>query len=122
LAHGEQVLREAGIAVGQIVLASAGEPPDNLVEIAATDTLRSVVPVDGGLADAWQDFTDAYQAEVHNTADTQAIADALLRRAAQQSREGLPGSYIDLQPWLIGLAMLAWLLLFRRIVLPWRLS
>ena len=112
LAKAEQILTRAGYPAGQIILTS-DQPPPQPVAIAPSATIRTIAALGGGSAD-WDDFAGVYDADVigGDRADT-ASAD-LMARARDEALATLPGARFDLSPWLIGAAMLGWLMLFRR--------
>jgi len=113
LAHAEALLREAGIAVGQIVLVSGGPAPAHDVDIAPSETLRVMLAAGGNEAD-WQAFAAANGAEVRGPQDIAEIAAGLERAAERKLRRSAAGAFAELAPWLTGLAMLLWLGFFRR--------
>ena len=114
LVQAEEALGGANVLVRQIVLMSEAPTPPSPVAIPGSETLRSVVALDGRRAD-WADFSDSYGAELWGMDDG---ADGTIRRLEDAVRAAahasVPSSRLELTPFLIAGAMLLWLTLFRR--------
>lgn len=111
-AEAEALFARQSLAVRQIVLVTAEPPPDTLVEIAGSASLRSIVTLrDAG---AWQVAGAHFGAEVVAADRIGQVGDRLQAAIAARARTALPGAAIDLVPWCVGLVMILWLTLFRR--------
>ena len=111
--HGEAVLARAGLAVGQVVLLTGGQPPPGDMA-AAGDWLRAVV-VDGEVTPAWERYADTVGARLAAADGLDGVVDDLDDAVAQALRDGDRSGDLDLGPWLIAAAALLWLFFFRRI-------
>ena len=112
LALAEEALARAGYPAGQIILTS-DQPPPRPVSIAPSDSIRTIAAL-GQPAQGWEVFADAYGAEVIDGGQARDASADLIARARARAAATLPGARFDLSPWLIGAAMLGWLMLFRR--------
>lgn len=110
LAMAESTLARAGYPAGQIILTTDLSPPPP-VPIAKSDTIRTVAVLGDG---DWRDFADAYGANIVGSGAGATASDDLLVRVKDEVTATLPGARFDLSVWLIGAAMLGWLILFRR--------
>ncbi|MEM7188602.1 MAG: hypothetical protein AAF439_03240 [Pseudomonadota bacterium] len=112
IAQAEEALAQAGVIAAQIVLVTGAETPPSVVELPETETLRAVVVPVADLA-LWSGFADGYGARLIDFSDpSPAIED--IRGALSDLTGSLPAAAIDISPWLYGLAMMLWLVLFRR--------
>lgn len=111
-AHAEALFTRQSLAVRQIVLVTAQPPPPALIEIADSDTLRTIVAV--GDAGAWQSAGQHFGADVVAADRLDRVRQSLASEIAARARSALPGAAIDLTPWCVALAMILWLTLFRR--------
>lgn len=112
LTRAEAMLSRAGVAIGQIVLVSAGPPPDPAPATVATDVERIVAPLAG--SEGWEDLAAAHQARLVEAGELPAIATGLHQRAADLTRARAPDAVLELTPYVVGLALCLWLALFRR--------
>ena len=113
LAHAQSVLTAAGIVAGQVVLVSGGEPPRNSPIAPTTQALRDIVVPEARMP-AWADYATASGARLDGLADVPRIVAELNEAVDALTRTRTKDQRFDLTPWLIGLAMLLWLGLFRR--------
>lgn len=112
LALAERVLARAGYPAGQVILTS-DQPPPQPVAIAPSATIRTVAAI-GARPSDWEGFAAAYDAEVIDRGQATSASADLMARARDEAAATLPGARFDFSPWLIGVAMLCWLMLFRR--------
>lgn len=112
LALAEQILARAGYPAGQIIL-TTDQPPPQPIAIAPSATIRTVAAV-GGRPNDWEGFAGVYDAEVIDGDQASVASAGLMSRAREEAVATLTGAGFDLSPWLIGGAMMAWLMLFRR--------
>lgn len=108
----EKVLARAGYPAGQIILTS-DQPPPAPVAIAPSATLRTIAVL-GQRPANWTAFADIYGADVIGESRAKDASAPLLFKARTKAASTLQGARYDLSPWLIGAAMLGWLMLFRR--------
>lgn len=113
LAHAQSVLTAAGIVAGQVVLVSGGEPPRNSPIAPAMQALRDIV-VPGNRLPAWTEYAAASGASLDGLSDVPRIVAELNDAVDELKQTRTKDQWLDLTPWLIGLAMLLWLGLFRR--------
>ena len=112
LARAEQILTSAGYLVRQVVLLTARPAPPRIVEIPSTDSQRYVVPLDPAVD--WAAWAAAQSATDMQREDIDRIASDLERSARDMARAELPGSRWEFTTFLIALAGVVSLLLFRR--------
>ncbi len=112
LASAEALLAGAGVHVGQIILISSDAPPRQSAPIAPSDTSRSIVAL--GDASGWEAFADRFDAKLFTNEDAQETSRSFQRQLRQFHREKLREGSMDVGPWIIGVALLLWLGLFRR--------
>ena len=113
IAAAEAMLRGAGSAVRQIIVISDGAPPDRAVQIAASSSLRTIVPVDGDTA-AWQGFAKTYGANLASADAPGQTVGPLRAKIDHTLRSRAPTAVLDLTPFVIAFVLLLWLWLFRR--------
>ncbi len=111
LAHAEGILARASIVAGQVVLVTGGAPP-GAEPSPDSGWLRAVVVVDSG-RNEWQSYADAEGARLVDADRITPVATDLERALAHAAR-AIDRSRIDLVPWVVALAVLLWLGLFRR--------
>lgn len=112
LTHSEAVLARAEIAVGQVILVTGGDAPD-IHERPATQWQRAVIVPDRTEGD-WRGFADNIDARLRPYGDMTDVSREFLRSVELARLHGDPGSHFEIAPYLIGLASLLWLGLFRR--------
>lgn len=112
ITHSESVLDRAGLAVGQLVLLTGGQPPQPDTQRAG-DWLRAIVVETD--SDAWEGYANAVDARLSGPGDLDNLIDDLDRAVADALRDGNPTGDFELAPWLIACAGLLWLVFFRRI-------
>lgn len=111
LALAEKIVADAGIVARQIVLIAGERAPAGPVELPGTATLRSVVTT--GNAAGWDRVAEVYGADLAASEDLTPVTGAL-EAAVRALAADLPGEVIDLTAWLIALALVLALGLFRR--------
>ena len=112
-AHGEAVLERAGVVAGQVVLVTGGAPPRTPRGAKGAGRPRVLVALESGTAD-WSAIADALGAELAAPSDLAAIAEELEEVVGEKLRTAGPAAHRDLTPWVVALALLLWLTLFRR--------
>lgn len=112
LTHSEAVLARADIVVGQVVLVTGGNAPDTH-QRPAMHWLRGVIVPDITEGD-WGGYADNIEARLRPYDDLSDISREFLRSVELSRLDGDPGSHIEITPYLVGLALLLWLGLFRR--------
>ena len=112
LALAERMLTEAGFPVRQILILSARQAPETLVEIPTSKSERVVLPL--ASRDGWSEWTQAQGGTLVQEQDLPALSASLRVDARALSRSDLPTARFELTTILIGLTALLWLLLFRR--------
>jgi hypothetical protein len=112
LADAERSLASAGLPARQIVLLSARSAPDQIVEIPRQQSDRYVVKL--GDAQGWEQWADAQGATVLRAGSALQLTEARRQQARRIARAEIPTARHDLTVWLIALAAVLWLLLFRR--------
>lgn len=113
LAHGEAVLKKAGIVAGQVVLVTNGRPPPQGDQAPPSGLLRAVA-VMGPRTLAWADYAEGQDARLVGPTELASVVRDLDDAVSYQRRTRAATTQIDLTPWLIGLALCLWLGLFRR--------
>ena len=112
LAHGEAILTRAGVVAGQMVLVTGGAVPDTSANAPARWSRAIVVPP--GDQDAWTGFADAAGARLVGTGDLADVGRDLDHAISRARRQVGSSGRFDLTPVLLGLALVLWLMLFRR--------
>ncbi|MEM7059209.1 MAG: VWA domain-containing protein [Pseudomonadota bacterium] len=112
LALAEKMLADAGFPVRQIVLLSTRAAPEVLVEIPLADSARIVIPLAPG--GDWSDWTIAQGGTVVSDQALPGLTISLRAEASEIARAELPTARQELTTWLVGLAAMLWLVLFRR--------
>ncbi len=113
LAHGEAILRNAGIVAGQTVLITGGAPPTPPSDAPPSSGLRTIVAL-GAEASGWSDFAEAFNARLAAPAKLSTIADDLDDSVRQKARAGGAQGHFDLTPLAVAAALALWFFLFRR--------
>lgn len=111
LALAEKTISDAGVLARQIVLVVGAGAPGDAVDLPETDTLRAVITA--GDPAGWDKVAAAYGAEVASSDSLAGVTEAL-DAAVRDLAASLPGEMIDLSPFLIALALVLALGLFRR--------
>ncbi|MGI9335148.1 MAG: hypothetical protein ACR2RL_18540, partial [Gammaproteobacteria bacterium] len=111
IAHGEAVLTRAGIVAGQVVLLTAGAPPD---QSASKPRWRRAILVAEEERDAWADYASASGARLASLNDANGVLRDLQSDIDRARRDSAQRGRTELAPYLIAAAMLGWLALFRR--------
>ena len=110
--HGEALLTRASIIAGQVVVISGGAPPEGTT-VMTPKWPRALVIASGSLLDwrAYAEKTNAWLTDVDDLAllsrDLKRDIDRALRQSGALTRR-------DLAPWLTGVALTLWLVLFRK--------
>jgi len=112
LTHSEAVLARADIVVGQVILVTGGNAPD-IRKRPASLWRRAVIVPDGAEGD-WRGFADNIEARLRPYGDVTDVSREFLRSVEILRLHSDPGSHIEITPYLIGVALLLWLGLFRR--------
>jgi hypothetical protein len=113
IVHAESVLQRAGLAVGQLVLLTGGQPPPADVADAG-DWLRAVV-IDGASLGNWEGYADRIDARLVDETSLGDVVGDLDDAVADAIRDTDRSGDLALGPWLVAGAALLWLLFFRRI-------
>ncbi len=109
--RGEALLTQAGVATGQVVLISAGMPPEQ--PAGSRTWLRSIiVPEDD--TPAWRSFAKDSDARLTSAQNISSIVSDLQEDIETASRTSVDTAHHDLTPYLLASAALLWLGLFRR--------
>jgi len=112
VAHSEAVLTRAGVVVGQVVLLTGGAPPslgDGYVR-----RWPRVVVVEPGNRDEWVAYANYLGARLVSYDDLTSIINDLEREIERAKHRSDNSTVYDLTPYLLGIAVLLWLTLFRR--------
>ncbi|MEM7210912.1 MAG: hypothetical protein AAF479_03305 [Pseudomonadota bacterium] len=113
IAHGENMLTDAGVLAGQVVLLTGGTAPGSLADVPSPRFLRGMVPVHSDAA-AWRGSADALRADLINPLDLGPVNAALDAEIAVQRDKQAGANRIELSLWFLLAAMILWLGLFRR--------
>lgn len=112
LAQAERLLSDAGYIVRQVVLVTARHGPEQVIEIPLGRSDRFVVPL---ITDeAWTGWAAAQHAAVLNDDAVADLTQSLRQEAVAAARSELPSARTEFTTFLIALAALPWLLMFRR--------
>lgn len=112
LTHSEDVLASAGIVAGQVILVTGGRAPDADAR-PATEWHRAVIVPEQAQGD-WKGFADQIDARLRSYDDVGDVSREFLRTVERVILNGDPDSHFEITPYLIGLAAILWLALFRR--------
>jgi len=112
VAHSEAILTRAGVVVGQVILLTGGEPPPLGDEYLRRWT--RVVVAEPGSRDEWVDYANYLGARLVSYDDLTFVVDDLEREIERAHHRGDNAGVHDLTPYLLGVAVLLWLALFRR--------
>ena len=112
VAQAEGILTLAGVLAGQVVLLSGGEPP--VPGAALPPRWSRVVVTDPALRDRWQVFADTLGAGLATYDDLGTATDAFTQRVDELRQASNRAAVHDLTPYLLGVAVLLWLGLFRQ--------
>lgn len=111
IAHGEAILTRAGIVAGQVVVLSAGKPPTYSSGDARWP--RAVV-VEAKDREAWAPYVATIGASLGAVDDLSAVQRELQNDIDRARRDGDRQGRTELAPYLLTVAMVLWLVLFRR--------
>jgi hypothetical protein len=111
-AYGEALLTRADIVVGQVVILTAGPPPEQET-VSEARHLRAIM-LDEGEPDLWRAYADEASAELVDLEDIPAIDSALQAAIADANRAGDGKAWLDLRWVCLVSAALLWLALFRQ--------
>ena len=112
VAHSEAILTRAGVVVGQVILLTGGEPPTLGDEYLRRWTRLVVTePESRG---KWVDYANYLGARLVSYDDLTSVIDDLEREIERAQHRGDNAAVHDLTPYLLGVAVLLWLALFRR--------
>ena len=112
VAHSEAILTRAGVIVGQVVLLTGGQPP-----ALGDKYLRRwtrVVVTDPESRSEWVDYANHLDARLVSYDDLTSPIDDLAREIKRAQHRGDNAAVHDLTPYLLAVATLLWLSLFRR--------
>ena len=112
VAHSEAILTRAGVVVGQVILLVGGEPPT--LDNKYIPRWERVVVTDPGTRDKWGGYANYLGAHLVSYDDLTTVVDALEREIERARNRGDRAAVHDLTPYLLGIAVLLWLTLFRR--------
>ena len=112
LTHSEDILAQANIVVGQIILVSGGTAPDPQAR-PATRWQRAVIVPDRAEGN-WSGYADDIDARLRTYDDLADISREFLHAIEKVRLHSDPESHIEITPYLTGLALLLWAGLFRR--------
>ena len=112
VAHSEAILTRAGVVVGQVILLTGGEPPALGAEYLAR--WSRVVITDPGTRGKWGGYANYLGARLVSYNDLAPVVDDLERQIERARHRGDRAAVHDLTPYLLALAALLWLTLFRR--------
>ena len=112
VAHSEAILTRAGVVVGQVILLAGGEPP----ALGARYLARwsRVLVTDPETRDEWGGYANYLGARLASYDDLDPVADDLARQIDRARRGGDRAAVYDLTPYLLAVAALLWLTLFRQ--------
>ncbi len=112
VAHSEAVLTRAGVVVGQVVVLVGGEPPDLANEYLPRWTRVVVAEPDSRVQ--WSSYANYLDARLVSYDDLTPVVDDLERQIERARHRGDRAAVHDLTPYLLALAALLWLTLFRQ--------
>ena len=112
VAHSEALLTRAGVVVGQVILLTGGDPPTLGDEYLQRWT--RVVVTEPGRRDEWVDYANYLGARLVSYNDVTPVIDDLEGEIKRAQHRGDYSTVHDLTPYLLGIAVLLWLVLFRR--------
>ena len=112
VAHSEAILTRAGVVVGQVILLTGGEPPTLGDEYLRRWT--RVVVTEPESRGEWVDYANYLSARLVSYDDLTSVIDDLEREIERAQHRGDNAAVYDLTPYLLGVAVLLWLALFRR--------
>jgi len=112
VAHSEAILTRAGVVVGQVVVLVGGEPPHLGNEYLPRWTRVVVAEPDTRVQ--WSNYANYLDARLVSYDDLTSVVDDLERQIERARHRGDRASVHDLTPYLLALAALLWLTLFRR--------
>ena len=112
VAHSEAILTRAGVVVGQVILLTGGEPPTLGDEYLRRWT--RVVVTEPESRGEWVDYANYLGARLVSYDDLTSVIDDLEREIERAQHRGDNAAVYDLTPYLLGVAVLLWLALFRR--------
>lgn len=117
LAHAGSILSDAGVVAGQVVLVTGGEPIAAGTTALPDKVVRTVVVPNSELA-AWREYATGSGARLAGTDEIDRVIAWLDEATDRHGWDRLRAARLDLTPSLIGVAMVLWLGLFRRRVMP----
>tara|TARA_B100001123_G_scaffold212430_1_gene239910 strand:- start:1506 stop:2363 length:858 start_codon:yes stop_codon:yes gene_type:complete len=112
VAHSEAVLTRAGVAVGQVILLTGGQPP-----ALGDEYLRRwtrVLVTESESWGEWVDYANYLGARLVSYDDVTSVIDDLEGEIKRAQHRGDNSAVHDLTPYLLGVAVLLWLTIFRR--------
>jgi hypothetical protein len=112
VAHSEAILTRAGVVVGQVILLTGGEPPALGAKYVAR--WSRVLATDPETRDEWDGYANYLDARLVSYDDFTPAADDLARQIERARHRGDHAAVRDLTPYLLAVAALLWLTLFRR--------
>lgn len=111
MAHSEGVLTRAGVVVGQVVLVSGNLPAELQLESAGRWRRAIIVPAQA--QSQWVELAESIEAELASNTEVDAVVEQFARAMDEVERNDRK-RHIDLRPWFVGTAAMAWLAFFRR--------
>ena len=111
-AHAEEVLTRASIIAGQVVLVTGGAAP--AVQDRGTSAWSHAIVIAGPGLESWRPFAESVDARLVDAEGLTAVETDLARDLARAAREAGERIRVDLSAWIMALAALLWLGLFRR--------
>ena len=117
LAHAGSILNDAGVVAGQVVLVTGGEPVAAGTTTLPDKIVRTVVVPDPELA-AWREYATESGSQLAGTDEISRVIAWLDEATDRHGWDRLRAARLDLTPILIGIAMVLWLGLSRRRVMP----
>ena len=112
VAHSEAILTRAGVVVGQVILLVGGKPPTLGNEYLPR--WARVIVTDPGARGQWGSYANYLGARLVSYDDLTPVLDDLERQIERARHRGDRAAVHDLTPYLLSLAVLLWLTLFRR--------
>jgi len=112
VAHSEAILTRAGVVVGQVILLVGGEPPVPAAKYFAR--WSRVLATDPETRDDWRGYANYLGARLVSYDDLTPATDDLARQIERAQHRGDRAAVHDLTPYLLAIAALLWLTLFRR--------
>ena len=112
VAHSEAILTRAGVVVGQVVVLVGGEPPDLANEYLPRWTRMLVAEPNGRVQ--WGSYSNHLDARLGYYDDLTPVVDYLEWQIERARHRGDRAAVHDLTPYLLALAAVLWLTLFRR--------